>query len=117
MKQTFRIVLRKFMTIEIMKRASLHSIDGYVSRQRLHLDEVGRGLHDAAPLHDESIVLIVRLGSIRLGTCTLAPWSIHMRAFLQSQATDVLIESLEPIRPPHAPCHSLHCATTDRGMQ
>ena len=101
LKQMVRVVLRKCMTIEILTRASLHAIDGYVSRQRLHLDDIGQGLRDGTSLHDKGMVLLVRLGPIHLGTCRLAPWSIHMRPFLRSQTTDVLIESLEPLRPPH----------------
>ena len=101
--QAFRIILRTFMTIEIMERASLHSIDGYVFRQRLHLADVERGRHDRASLHDKNMVLVVRLGPIRLGTCTLAPWSIHLRPFLRSQATDIVSESLTLLQRPHPP--------------
>ncbi len=103
LKQIVRFVLRKCMTIEVMTQASLHSFDGYVARQRLHLDDVGRGLHDGTSLHDKGIVLFVHLGPIHLGTCTLSPWSIHLRPFLRRQTTDVVIESLKPLHRPHPP--------------
>lgn len=112
-KHMFRFGLRRLMTIEIMERASLHSLDGYRSQQHFRLNELAHHQHDLSSLHDDDIVLVVRAGPILLGTCTPVPWDVHMLPFLESLVSEVLFESIGPFVLPPMPCRSIQRSTID----
>jgi len=101
-----RHILRTLITIEIMERASLHSLEGYVVRQRVHLNRLADSQQYLSPLNRNGIVFVVRAGPVFLGTGTLNPWHINMRPLFHSLTTEVLSESVGvflPTQPPFMP--------------
>jgi hypothetical protein len=112
-----RHILRKFMTIQIMERASLHALEGYVVRQLVHLDRLTDCQQYLSPLNRNDIVLVVRAGPLYLGTCTLDPWCIHMRPFLRSLTSTVLFESMNPFLSPHPSSRITKNSPADSGKQ
>jgi hypothetical protein len=111
-KAIVRRILRTLMTLEIVERASLYSLEGYVTRQQVHLDHLASCRQYLSPLNRLDIVLVVRAGPLYLGTCTLNPWHIAMRPLLNSLATDVLSESIGVCVPTHTSSHSTQRSTT-----
>lgn len=107
-----RHILRTLMTIEIMERASLHSLEGYVVRQHMHLNRLAYCQQYLSSLNSNGIVLIVRAGPLYLGTCTLNPWHMSMRPLLHRLTTAVLSESVSLFLPTHTPFHSSQRSTT-----
>jgi hypothetical protein len=100
------------MTIEIMERASLHSLEGYVVRQHVHLDQLAYCRQYLSPLKSNDIVLIVRAGPLYMGTCSLNPWHMSMRPLLQRLTTAVLSESVGLFLPTQTPLHATQRSTT-----
>ena len=97
------------MTIEIMEQAPLHSVQGYIARQRIHLDDLHRCL---SALNNERIVLVIRAGPLYLGTGTPNPWRIDIRPMLQSITSEVLSESAGLFLQTQIPLHSARHSTT-----
>ena len=106
-----RHILRTCMTIEMMERASLQSLEGYVARQQIHLDQLTSCEQHLSPLRHNDIVLIVRAGPLYLGTCTLDPWHMSMRPLFQRLTTAVLSESVGLLSPTHPPLHTTQRST------
>lgn len=106
-----RSILRKLMVIEIMEQVSLHSLDGYARRERVALHRLMHLQPSLSPSHREDIMLVVRAGPIHLGTCTLDPWSLHMRPLLHGPTTELLLEAIGPSPSAHSGYHSIQRAT------
>lgn len=111
-KSILRSLLRRLMTIDILKRAPLHSFRGYTARQRVHLDQFDCLHRCLSALNGESIVLVIRVGPLHLGTCTPNPWHIDMRPLFQSITTEVLSESVGLFLQTHTSLHSSQRSTT-----
>ncbi len=111
-----RRLLRKLMTIEIMERASLQSLEGYVARQRVHLDQLAYCRQYLSPLKKNDIMFVIHAGPVYLGTCTLNPWRFYMRPLLQSITTEILSESIGLFLPVKTPRHPARRSTII-GMQ
>jgi hypothetical protein len=107
-----RHILRTYMTIEIMERAPLHALEGYVARQQIRLDRLAYCRQYLSSAKSNDIVLIVRAGPLYLGTCTLNPWYMSMRPLFQRLTTAVLTESVGVLSPPHTPLHATQRSTT-----
>lgn len=107
-----RRILRKLMTIEIMEQAPLHSVQGYIARQRIHLDRLDDLHRCLSALNDERIVLVIRAGPLYLGTGTTNPWRIDMRPLLQSITSEVLSVSAGLFLQTQTPLHSARHSTT-----
>ena len=110
-ERVVRHILRTYMTIEMMERASLQSLDGYVMRQRIHLDQLASCKQYLSPMRCNDIVLIVRVGPLYLGTCTLNPRHMSMRPLLQRLTTAVLSESVGVVSLTHTPLHTTQHST------
>lgn len=94
-KSILRSFLRRLMTIDILKRAPLHSFHGYVTKQRIPLGRLDLLPQCLAALNPDDIVLVVRAGPVYLGTCAFGPWRVHLRPFLRNLTTEVLSESVD----------------------
>ncbi|MGQ0557401.1 MAG: S24/S26 family peptidase [Nitrospiraceae bacterium] len=101
-----RHILRACMTIEMMERAPLHALEGYVARQQIRLDRLAYCRQYLSSVKSADIMLIVRAGPLYLGTCTLNPWHISMRPLLQRLTTAVLSESVDLLSPTRTPLHT-----------
>lgn len=111
LKSILRSLLRRFMTIDIPNRAPLHSVQGYIARQRIHLNRIDHLHRSLSTLNDESILLTIRVGPLYLGTCTLNPRHVYMRPLLQRRTTEVLSESIGVFLPTQTPHHSARPST------
>lgn len=107
-----RHILRIYITIEMMERASLQSLEGYVVRQHVHLDQLASCQLYLSSSKSTNVVLIVRVGPLYLGTCTLNPWHMSMRPLLQRLTTAVLSESVGVFSPTHTPLHTAQRSAT-----
>lgn len=112
-----RHILGKLMTIEIMERTSLHSLEGYVIRRHVHLNRLAYCRQSQSLLTRTGIVLVVRAGPIYLGICTLNPWHVCMRPLLQRLTTEVLSESVGIFLPTHTLLHAVQHSTAAIGKQ
>ncbi len=101
MRNILRLILKRLMTIDILTRGSLHSLQGYIARHHVHLDQSDDLQRHLSTL-DGDIVLIIRVGPIYFGTCTLDPWGLYLRPLLQDLTTAVVFESISPFLAPHA---------------
>jgi hypothetical protein len=96
MKGIFSIILRKLMTITIMERAALQSLDGYVTRAHVHLDQLNQYLMPPTGSHT---VLVIHVGPAYFGICTPDPWRMQIRPFLRPVTTALFLEAIESCRP------------------
>ena len=108
-KGMFRIILRRLMTITIMERASLQSIDGYVTRAHVHLDQLMQYL---LPPTGSDTLLVIHVGPAYFGICTPDPWRIQIRPFLHPVTTALVLTAIESCHPVHPSLHSIRRSTT-----
>jgi hypothetical protein len=108
-KGIFRVILRKLMTITIMERAALQSIDGYVTRDQVHLDQLKQYL---SPHTGSGILLMIHVGPAYFGICTLGPWRMQIRPFLRPMTTALVLEAIESCHPVQPSPHSIRRSTT-----
>lgn len=114
LKNILRSLLRRLMIVDILKRAPLHSFQGYIARERVHFDQFDNLHRCLSALNDERIVLVIRAGPLYLGTCTLNPRHIYMRPLFQRITTEVLCESIGLCLQTQTPLHSAQRSTTIR---
>jgi hypothetical protein len=108
-KGIFRIILRRLMTITIMERAALQSIDGYVTRDQVHLDQLKQYL---SPSPGSGILLMIHAGPAYFGICTPDPWRMQIRPFLRPMTTALVLETIESCHPVQPSPHSIRRSTT-----
>ena len=113
-KHIFRVILRRLMTITIMDRASLQSLDGYMSRCHIHLDQLKRYV---LPSTGGETLLVIHVGPVYLGICTLDPWRVEFRPLLRRVATALFLEAMESCRPTHLSHDLIRPSTTATGNQ
>lgn len=106
-----RFMLQKLMMIDILERASLHSLDGYVIRERVGLDRLTHLQPSLSPSHRGNIMLVARAGPVHLGTCTLDPWSMHIRPLLHGPTTQLLLDAVGPSLSARLTQHTIQRAT------
>ncbi|MGC4098784.1 MAG: S26 family signal peptidase [Nitrospira sp.] len=95
-RRVLRHMLKGLMTIDILERTSLRSLDGYVARHHIRLDQLDHAEQGAPMLKGDGLVLVIRVGPVLVGTCSLNPWGLHMRPLLRNSTTEVLFESIGP---------------------
>ncbi len=103
-KGIFRIILRRLMTITIMERAALQSLDGYVARAHVHLDQLKQYL---MPPTGSDTLLVLHVGPAYFGICTPDPWRMQIRPFLRPVITALVLEAIESCRPVQPSLHSI----------
>ncbi|QPD03542.1 MAG: hypothetical protein Nkreftii_001316 [Candidatus Nitrospira kreftii] len=108
-KGIFRVILRKLMTITVMERAALQSIDGYVTRDQVHLDQLKQYL---SPHTGSGILLMIHVGPAYFGICTPGPWRMQIRPFLRPMTTALVLEAIESCHPVQSSPHSIRRSTT-----
>ena len=113
-RRVLRHALKKLMTIDVLERTSLRSLDGYVVRHHIRLDRPDHWKQSMPMLNDDGLVLVIRVGPVYVGTCSLNPWGLHMRPLLRHSTTEVLFESIGPFFASHAsplpvPNSTLNC--------
>ncbi|UVT16903.1 MAG: S24/S26 family peptidase [Nitrospira sp.] len=116
-RKILRHILKRLMTIDLLTRGSLHSLQGYIARHHVHLDQTDDLQRHLSTLNGEDIMLVIRAGPIYFGTCTLNPWDLYMRPLLQDLTTVVLYESISPFLPPHISSLPVLTSTPSRGKQ
>ena len=113
-RRALRHILKKLMTIDVLKRTSLRSLDGYVVRHHIRLDRPDYAKQSVPMLKDDGVVLVVRVGPVYVGTCSLNPWGLHMRPLFRHSTTQILFESISPffashVSPLPVPNSTLNC--------
>ncbi len=108
-KGTLRSILRRLMTITIMERAALQSLDGYVTRDQLRLDQLTQYLSTST---DSDILLMVHVGPAYCGICIPNPWRMRIRPFLRPLTTALILEAIESCHPVQPSLHSIRSSTT-----
>ena len=108
-KGILRSILRRLMTITIMERAALQSLDGYVTRDQLRLDQLTQYLSAST---GSGILLMVHVGPVYLGICIPDPWRMRIRPFLRPMTTALVVEAIESRHPVQPSLHSIRCSTT-----
>jgi hypothetical protein len=103
-KGIFRIILRRLMTITIMERAALQSLNGYVARAHVHLDQLKQYL---MPPTGSDTLLVLHVGPAYFGICTPDPWRMQIRPFLRPVITALVLEAIESCRPVQPSFHSI----------
>lgn len=105
----FRFILRRLMIITIMERAALQSLDGYVTRDQLRLDQLTQYLSTST---SSGILLIVHIGPAYFGICTLDPWRMQIRPFLRPFTTALVVETVASCHQVQLSPHSIRHSTT-----
>ncbi|MBK9308792.1 MAG: S24/S26 family peptidase [Nitrospira sp.] len=105
----FRFILRRLMTITIMERVALQSLDGYVAGARVHLDQLRH--HLLHPIGSDTL-LVIHIGPAYIGICTLDPWRMQIRPFLHPFTTALVVETIASCHPVQLSPHSIRRATT-----
>ena len=113
-RRVLRHILKRLMTIDILERTSLRSLDGYVARYHIRLDRPDHAKQYLSTMKGNGLVLVIRVGPVYVGTCSLNPWGLHMRPLLRNSTTEVLLESIRPFLASHAsplpvPNSTLNC--------
>jgi hypothetical protein len=108
-KGIFRFILRRLMTITIMERVALQSLDGYVTGARVHLNQLQQYL---TPSTGSNTLLVIHVGPAYFGICTPDPWRMQIRPFLRPLTTALVVEAIESCHPVQPPLHSIRCSTT-----
>jgi len=109
LKGILRSILRRLMTITIMERAALQSLDGYVTRDQLRLDQLTQYLSTST---GSGILLMVHVGPANFGICIPDPWRMQIRPFLRPLTTALVLEAIESCHPVQPSLHSIRCSTT-----
>jgi len=95
--QIVRGCASQLLLVEVLELAPLRSLPSYVTHRTFRLSQIS-SLHDylCAMRRDPSgIVLILRLASLYMGTCSLAPWSLHIRPAAAALGLERPLESLQ----------------------
>ncbi len=108
-KGMFRFILRRLMTITIMERAALQSLDGYVTGAHVHLDQLR---HHLLPPTSNDTLFVIRVGPTYFGICTPDPWRMRIRPFLRPMTTALVLEAIESCHPVQPSLHSIRRSTT-----
>ncbi len=113
-KSMFRIILRRLMTITIMERAALQSLDGYLTRDQVHLNQLKQYV---SPSTGSDTLLVIRVGPAYFGIFTQDPWRMQIRPFLRPLTTSLVVEAIESCHPVQPSLHSIRRSTTTTGNQ
>lgn len=108
-KGILRSILRRLMTITIMERAALQSLDGYVTRDQLRLDQLTQYL---STFTGSDILLMVHVGPAYCGICIPDPWRMQIRPFLRPLTTALVLEAIGSCHPVQPSLHSIRHSTT-----
>ncbi len=105
----FRFILRRLMTITIMERVVLQSLDGYVTGARVHLDQLRHSL--SLPTGSDTL-LVIHVGPAYMGICTLDPWRMQIRPLLRPFTTALVVEAIASCHQVQRSPHLIRRATT-----
>lgn len=108
-KGVLRSILRRLMIITIMERAALQSLEGYVTRDQLRLDQLTQYL---STFTGSDILLMVHVGPAYCGICIPDPWRMRIRPFLRPLTTALVLEAIGSCRPVQPSLHSIRHSTT-----
>ncbi len=108
-KGILRSILRRLMTITIMERAALQSLDGYVTRDQLRLDQLTQYLSTST---GSDILLMVHVGPAYCGICIPDPWRMRIRPFLRPLTTALVSKAIESCHSVQPSLHSIRYSTT-----
>lgn len=83
--------------VDVLERAPLSSFRAEVWRGSVRLPDRERLRHAVAARPDLSqVTLILRIGPLYLGTCTLVPWSLRLRHAASALDLETSLQSIRP---------------------